>query len=274
MLAQRYPTAYDGIVAAAPVIHWTDLFSSIQWPQQVMNMLGEYPYGCEIDAITAAAVSACDGLDGVVDGMIAEVDDCLASFDPFQVVDKTVNCSQTNGKVKVSTAAAAVVNAAWHGWQAVDGKRGWYGLSPGADLTGGSPASYGQPGIAATNCTAGSCVGAPNALGVQWLQLFVAKDPNFAFSNLTHAQFDQLVRVSQREFGSFINTDDPDLSEFRNAGGKMVTFHGLVSLPHVHSLLAMKQQLTSARTIVRQSCPSKGQRAVLQRSNGSFAGRT
>lgn len=68
MLAQRYPTSFDGIATGAPAIYWNDIFPSFLWPQQFMNMLGEYPHACELQAITAAAVSACDGLNGVVDG--------------------------------------------------------------------------------------------------------------------------------------------------------------------------------------------------------------
>ncbi len=245
MLAQRYPTAYDGIAAGAPAIYWTELLAGIQWPQQFMNMLGRYPHGCELNAISAAAISACDGLDGVVDGVVADVDTCLASFNPFGLIGKTISCSQTDGQIRISTAAAAVVNATWHGMSTTDGQQAWHGLSPGADLTGNSPSSNGQPGLAATNCTGGACTGAPNMLGLQWLQFFIAKDLEFAFGNLTHAEFDGLVHASKQQFKSIVNTDDPDLSEFRNAGGKMVSFHGLVSCENKY--MCIRQQLTLRR---------------------------
>jgi hypothetical protein len=80
MLAQRYPDAYDGIMAGAPGTYWPELLASGQWPQQVMNTLGSYPYGCELDALTAAAIATCDGLDGVVDGIVGEADACLETF--------------------------------------------------------------------------------------------------------------------------------------------------------------------------------------------------
>jgi len=51
MLAQRYPDAYDGIMAGAPGIYWPELLASGQWPQQVMKTLDSYPYGCELDTI-------------------------------------------------------------------------------------------------------------------------------------------------------------------------------------------------------------------------------
>lgn len=227
MLAQRYPTAYDGIAAGAPALEIPKLTASIFWPQQIMNMMGEYPYGCELDAITQAAISTCDKLDNVVDGLIADVESCLATFDPFQLVGTTTYCSQTRSEIQISSTAASVVNATWQGPVSASGKQIWYGFNPGSDLTGSM--SY-QPGIATTNCSSGgNCVSQPNVIGRQWLRLFVAKDSNFEIGNLTHETFDALINAGHQEFESFISTYDPDLSDFRAAGGKMITFHGLVS---------------------------------------------
>ncbi|KAK0708457.1 Tannase/feruloyl esterase [Lasiosphaeris hirsuta] len=234
MLAQRYPTAYDGIAVGAPAIYWPQLFGSVIWPQQVMNMLGAYPHSCEMDAITAAAVSACDGLDGVVDGVIGsgrDVEACLAAFDPFALVGTSVaNCSSSPAAWNISHAAAAVVNATWRGAVTAEGRHIWHGLNPGADLTGASPSSNGQSGVAATNCSSnGTCVGVPNELGLPWLNLFINKDPSqTGFGNLTHSQFDNRVKAGLREFGSIIGTDDADLSAFQKAGGKIISFHGLM----------------------------------------------
>jgi hypothetical protein len=229
MLAQQFPDAYDGIAAGAPAIHWTEFVPSVQWPQQVMNMLGDYPYSCEIDAITAAAILVCDGRDGVKDGIISQPEECLAHFDPFQLVGTMTNCTEAGGLVKISNTAAIVTNETWHGTRAADGKRLWHGLNPGTDLTGNNPKSYGQPGVAATNCTGGTCTGLPSILGQQWLQLFVARDPTFGFSNLTHEEFDRLFHASGQMYRSIISTDDPDLREFNKVGGKLITFHGMVS---------------------------------------------
>ncbi|RKK82623.1 hypothetical protein BFJ71_g15211 [Fusarium oxysporum] len=229
MLAQRFPTAYDGIAAGAPAIHWTEFFPSMQWPQQVMNELDKYPFGCEMDAITAAAVEACDRLDGVVDGVISHVDDCLSTFDPFSIVGKRVQCAQINKTaMRVSHSAAVIVSATWRGMSTTDGKRIWHGLNPGSDLTGNSPASYGQPGVAATaNCSTSGCRGAPNILGLQWLQLFIARAPAKDISNLTRADFIDFVNAGRQQFTSIIGTTDADLSRFRDAGGKLISFHGL-----------------------------------------------
>ncbi|KAK5636426.1 hypothetical protein RRF57_012138 [Xylaria bambusicola] len=228
MLAQRYPTLYDGIAAGAPAIYWNELFASIQWPEQFMSLLGNYPYNCELDAINAAAVSACDELDGIIDGVITDVDACLTIFDPSSLVGTTINCTEAGEAIPISSTAAAVINATWSGPYTASGKQLWYGFNPGADITGNSqPPDQRIGGIAETNCTSGVCVGVPYFLSDPWFRLFVVKDPNFGMFNITHAQFDSLVHRSQQEYQSFLETEDPDLSEFRSIGGKLLSFHGL-----------------------------------------------
>lgn len=222
MLAQRYPTAYDGIAAGAPALHWNDLFPSMQWPQQFMAMLGKYPHACELGAITAEAISACDKLDEVVDGVIGNVDGCLRTFDPFKTVGRAFRCTEENRTLEISLTAAAVVNATWRGMRNAQGAQLWPGLNPGTDLTAG---------VAITNCS-GTCVGVQLPISTQWLSLFVARDPSIDLSRLSHGAFDWLVHQGKQRYGSVIGTDDADLSAFRQAGGKLVTFHGLVRIVH------------------------------------------
>jgi hypothetical protein len=223
MMAQRYPDAYDGIAAAAPAINWNAFFTAVFWPQLVMNLAGEYPHGCELDELTAAGVSACDGLDGVIDGLVSNIKAC--DFDPFTLGGTVFNCSTTGTNITISKIAAEVANSTWAGPRTADGRFLWYGPNIGADLSG---ALTGQ-GLAATTCSAnGTCVGAPNPLGTQWITLFIKKNPDFNLASMTHAQFDEIVHAGWQQYHSIVDTDDADLSRFKAAGGKMMTYHGLV----------------------------------------------
>lgn len=223
MLAQRYPTAFNGIAASAPAINIGQFLVANFWPQLIMNLLGQYPNSCELDALTAAAISACDSNDGVADGLVSDSDSC--HFDPYTLVGTTTNCTNTGLEMQITEAAAIVANASWNGAQSSNGSFLWYGLNYEADLTG-------DLGISNTKCyNNGTCIGVPLNISTDWIRLFVQKDPMFQFYNMTHQDFDHIFHASVQQFTSIIGTNDPDLSEFRNAGGKMLTYHGLVSYP-------------------------------------------
>jgi len=221
MLAQRYPKAFDGIAASAPAINWGQFGVAGLWPQQVMNEMGEYPDPCELSALTAAAIEACDGKDSLIDGLISDPDSC--DFDPYTLVGTAVNCTDTGTSLRISTAAAMVAKAAWIGLKTSNGSFLWSGLTHEAPLTGElSPAT--------TRCQAnGTCLGVPISLHLDWVRLFVQKDPTFDFNNMTRSAFERTFHASVQQFSSIIGTNDPNLDEFRDAGGKMLTYHGLVS---------------------------------------------
>lgn len=227
MLAQRYPEAYDGIAAGAPAINFAELQPSIYWPQQFLNMYGSVPHSCEIDHIRAAALERCDNLDGVVDGIISEPLACLKEFNPFSAVGQDTKCG--NCTRKISQVAAAVVNATWTGMTSQEGRKTGFGFSPAADLTGNDPLFAGSPGPLSINCTSGACLSQPNPQLAQWFSIFLAADPKLDIANLDHAEFDRLVHLGVQRYQSILGTSDPDLSAFRDLGGKMVTYHGLVS---------------------------------------------
>ena len=221
MMAQRYPTAYDGILALAPAINWVFLLGTIYWPQEIMNMLDYYPRPCELEYLTAAAIEACDELDGVKDGIISLPD--LCNFDPRVLIGEINTCDSEENKV--TWQAAAIAAGTWTGFTNQEGGRLWYGLFQDAPLTN-------LPGLtlADTTCTSeerSSCTGAPFPPGEEWIRLFIEKDPDFDTSNLTYAEFVDVFYRSIEEYSSIINTADPDLSAFRDNGGKLLTWHGM-----------------------------------------------
>ncbi|RAH85546.1 feruloyl esterase B precursor [Aspergillus japonicus CBS 114.51] len=218
MLAQRYPTAYNGIMAAAPAINWPTFLVAEYWPQFVMNQLQTHPPTCVTDAITAAAVSACDSLDGVTDGVISAPDRC--NFDPLTLVNQTVACNHSS--VKVTKPAALAVKLIWAGMRSSNGTFQWYGLERGA------PLSMGSGSLAATTCSPPTnCTGSPFAISSDWIRRYVLQDPAFDLSTLDHTDLDAILSRSIAEYNAIIGTNDPDLSAFKSAGGKMITWHGL-----------------------------------------------
>lgn len=57
--------------------------------------------------------------------------------------------------------------------------------------------------------------------------MFIRKDAGFNLSALSHEDYDQLFHEGFQQFNSIIGTDDPNLSDFKAAGGKMIAYHGL-----------------------------------------------
>ncbi|HTJ35657.1 MAG TPA: tannase/feruloyl esterase family alpha/beta hydrolase [Dactylosporangium sp.] len=202
--AQDHPTDFDGILAKAPAINWDRFAVATLWSQAVFNEEHVAPTQCELQAFTTAAVQACDTLDGVKDGIIDNPQDC--HWDARRLVGTKVVCE--GKEIAISQATADAVNKVWAGPVSPDGKQLWYGPNKGSSL-----AALATPG-------------APFFVADSWVKYFVTQDPSFDTTKLTYRSFDQLFRASQREFNDIIGTDDPNLSAFAKAGGKLLSWHG------------------------------------------------
>ncbi len=72
MEAQRFPAEFDGIVAGAAANFWTQ--QSTAWIWEGAAALSNPASALSTDKlklVTSAAVAACDGIDGLVDGLMA-----------------------------------------------------------------------------------------------------------------------------------------------------------------------------------------------------------
>ncbi|KAI0876617.1 Tannase/feruloyl esterase [Hypoxylon argillaceum] len=221
-LAQRYPDAYDGIAAATPAVYWPQFFQAMLWSQLVMNDINEYPYGCELDYLQSAVISKCDGDDGIVDGIIMDPDSCI--FNPFSLVGASFHCNETGHDMLLSRGAAVIFDAYHTGARGPNNEFLWYGPHYGANLT---HTIFGTPSLAATNCMNGTCVGSPFAYGLFWVGLFGEKDPAWDFGSMTNEMYSRVFHLASQEYASIFGTVDPDLSLFSQAGGKMISYHGL-----------------------------------------------
>ncbi|KAJ8112690.1 hypothetical protein OPT61_g4997 [Boeremia exigua] len=215
--AQRYPDIFDGIQAIAPVIH-TEFIIAAHFPQQVINELDQAPHPCEIDALTRLAIEECDGQDGVVDGIISNEDAC--HFDPYTAVGKNLNCSSPTSPNRISKSAAMVADAAWNGARRADGSFLWHTMGHQTNLTM-------ESGLARTVCSMnGTCAGEGSLLLTTAIRMF-AKDANFDVSSMSRRDYEQIFRTAFVEFDSMLGTRSPYLYDFKQGGGKILSFHGL-----------------------------------------------
>jgi hypothetical protein len=201
IMAQRFPDDYNGIVAGAPAIHW-DRFQAAQiWPQLVMlhENKGVIPPEKLVNA-TKAAVDACDVADGVTDHVIDDPRTCR--FDARTLVCRA--SSESNGCLTPSEAIA--INKMWEG-PIIGGARLWWGPRPGASLVN----------------LAGEI---PFPFSVAQPKYWVYFDPTWDWKALNYANFKDFFELTVKRVGPTMATDNPDLSRFRDRGGKLVLWHG------------------------------------------------
>jgi hypothetical protein len=208
--AQQYPADYNGIVAGAPAINWTKFIPAEIWPQLVMNESHDFLPSCKENAFVKSAVKACDGQDGVIDGVIANPARC--GWNPDKLVGLSTPCGV------ITRTDAAVVGKIFRGPATTSGEPLWYGLERGASLSV----------LAGTTTNrAGVTTGRPFSVPVSWLGTWLQRNPNWNWRTLTYAQFDELFQQSVAEFSSVLAADNPDLTAFKADGGKILIWHGL-----------------------------------------------
>jgi Tannase and feruloyl esterase len=198
--AQRYPADYDGILSGAPAINWTKLHVEQMWGNVVMQQLNDLVPQCKFATAQAAAVAACDGADGVKDGVIENPRAC--TYDPKALVGTSTACGD------FTATDAEVIRRIWQGPRRQDGSFLWYGLQRGGDFSGLSTA------------------GRPSPITLDWWRYFLTQNPQWDWRTLTPALYEQYWDQSVEEFSAVLATDNPDLSAFRDRGGKLVLWHG------------------------------------------------
>ena len=207
MAAQRYPDDFDGIIAGAPAASWTRLMTSFAWSWKVAH---ENPASRltkpNLARIQAAALEACDTLDGVKDGVIEDPRAC--HFDPTNIL-----CSNdaTGGCISPEQLAAL---------------KGLYG-GPRRGLTGDSLHPGFSPGGEAQRSGWDLWITEPTAQHPDFARSFFA---NFVFDNAdwTLSQFDfaESFDIAQARMAEITDSDNPNMAAFKASGGKLLMYHG------------------------------------------------
>jgi len=205
MLAQRMPGAYDGILAGAPAINWDRFIPAELWPQIAMKQEAGGPIAAaKLNAVTNAAIAACDSFDGVMDGVLENPRSC--KFDPVALQCPAGGAAPDGNCLTPGEVSA--VRKIWDGPGSSDGKRLWYGLTRGTPL-------------AALGGTA------PFPISADHFRYWLERNASFDWHKLDYAAFEAGFQKSRAQFNRVIGTDDPDLRQFRRDGGKVLLWHGL-----------------------------------------------
>jgi feruloyl esterase len=208
MEAQRFPADYDGIIAGAPANNWTHLFAGFIWNAQALSEPGGYIPPAKFTAIETGALTACDTLDGVQDGVIDDPRKC--HFDPA-----TLLCL---GEDSVSCLTAPQVNTLkriYSGPKDSKGEQLFPGFPPGGAagllgwtgwITGMSPEKSAQ-----------------FAFGTQFYANMVFDNASWDYHTFN---FDKDLKLADGKAGKVLNAADPNLKTFMDRKGKLILYHG------------------------------------------------
>jgi feruloyl esterase len=206
LMAQRYPTYFDGIVSGAPAMRTGHSNLALRWNVAAFSRIAPRDAAgkpvssrafSEADrkAVVQGILGACDDRDGAKDGMVFDARGC--AFDPATLV-----CKGPKAEGCLSAEQAAAVARAFSGPKDSKGRQ----VYPGFPYDTGIAASAGIPGILAGS---GPPVGAP----VVGMEQDVDREAREADAN---------AQAILTDTASWTN-----LSTFSGHGGRIVFFHGV-----------------------------------------------
>jgi hypothetical protein len=220
MESQRYPDDFDGIVVGDPANNWIPLLSQHVWDiQALLATAGSYIPPSKLPAITNAALAACDGADGVVDGVINRPRQC--HFNPNELL-----CMSGDSDSCLTAPQLAAVKKIYRGPHTSTGQTINPGYLPGAEAYAGGWSTWIiGPGPGVDTLTQSLQYG----FGTNFFKYMVFDDPNWDPRTLNFDQ-DLAVAYSKPVDGEaledVLSSVNPDLRPFSGHNGKMIQYHG------------------------------------------------
>ena len=204
--AQRFAWDFDGIIVGAPGIDYPDI--AIDFALRARHLLDQNGKprfdAAAVKLVAAAVVARCDMNDGLKDGQIGDPRPC--KFDPRDLVCKSAAAS---GCLTQDQAEAA--SAFYSEQKSASGKRlGDRALLPGSEV------SY--LGLADNPLMKRSFY----EDFFKFMALVPNPGPAWRFESFDlDSDYKRLGLID-----SLLHADDPDLHAFKEAGGKLIFFHG------------------------------------------------
>jgi pimeloyl-ACP methyl ester carboxylesterase len=215
--AQRYSDLFNGIIVGCPAVEMTSAGGAFGAWKLRTNRDAESPilnkdFVRKLPFLIGAINAQCDKIDGATDGLIARPFACKLDYAKIKSCPTSV--IGANSPDDCLTTEEKRVVRLWH-----QGPRD----SKGRKVFGGMPIGsedywkvwYLRP--------------ASEAVGTQLSDGFtrhIVSDPKMPEFSAATFNFDSDPARLNRDFG-FLNANDPNLSAFRNAGGKLIMWHGM-----------------------------------------------
>jgi feruloyl esterase len=216
MTVQRNPNLFDGVIARAPAYNWVGFMGAFNRTAKALAAPGGAFSAAKTALLAQRVRGACDALDGIVDGVVANPAACT----PALVNAAALRCAggTDTGDTCLSDAQLAVVTS----WttDAVFAGSGSF-RNAGWNLTGNED----DPGAWAVWETGGGNVtGALQFLFQDTtVKNYLARDP--AANSLTYAPWDQNQNALYA-LAALNDATNPDIRPFINSGAKLILWHG------------------------------------------------
>lgn len=206
MLAQRYPDDYDAIISGAPAAAWTELGTSFMWYAHALHgNPGAPELGDKLDLIRSAILEQCDLLDGVNDGLLENPLQC--DFNPASLA---CGAGQKDDTCLTEDEVVAMQKV-YSGPMLKDGTSIYPGMPVGGEIP-----DHWQHWMLTTKKGG-------TQISEQVFRWMVHRDPKWSWE-----QFDieRDYELARQRMSSITDADNPDISKFVGAGGKLLMYHG------------------------------------------------
>jgi feruloyl esterase len=205
--AQRYPEDFDGIIAEDPAFYITHLQPGslyISWLALKDGVGGPgYIPPAKLEVINKAALAACDGNDGLVDGIIEHPPSC--DFDPA-----SIQCKDGDGADCLTAGQVDTVRKIYEGAKFNDGTPIYTGFDRGSEMT-----------------WAFMIEKEPFSVNTNYFKGMVFENPDWDFRTF---DADRDTRLGMKKTAAAVDANNPNLKPFKDAGGKIIMLSSWNSL--------------------------------------------
>ncbi|MBB3951922.1 tannase/feruloyl esterase family alpha/beta hydrolase [Aureimonas jatrophae] len=223
--ALRWPEAYDGVISYYPTANFVGLRL---WGAALNRAIYDDASAGWIapdlvKAIAAYATEHCDGLDGAKDGLVSNVKTCRtrsqAVVDHFackdgQAAGACLTPVQIERTIKVYHDGYTLPYQLANGFDRYPG----YNSLEGVVMNLGTQAAYAEPVVSGPNAHHA-------ARAYEFFQHFIARDEKLDYRSFNIADPGP-YRERLLEISELADANDPDLSAFEAAGGKIILVQG------------------------------------------------
>ncbi len=214
--AARFPEDFDAIIAGAPANPHVHLHAAgVERSLELMKNNAPLTQA-KVDTLHKAILDACDGLDGVKDGILENPHAC--HFDPSKL-----QCKGADNDTCLTPGQVETVRIVFADVKLKTGEVVWTGYEPGSELS------------------VGSLRNVPTAPGGVWdvIRILGHQDKDYDWHNF---DLDKELPLAD-EAG--IDTLTTDFSAFKAHGGKLLLYHGWADpgIPPGHTVLFYEEVL-------------------------------